>query len=127
MEVASNPHVDNQMLDNESGTANKSHDAVQAKQRRRTWKSGVVGAVAGAVIGAFFGLIAPITAGVAGFALIYLPPPSWIWPRMGVWLYGVLGGLEWMIAGCMLGAFIGAVTRVPPREPPSNVDMQTPR
>lgn len=83
------------------------------RQMRRIRKAGLVGAILGALIGAFFGLIAPITVAGGGFALIYLPPPSWVWLPNGIWPFGVFGALEWMIPGYGLGIFVGSVRRVP--------------
>ncbi len=86
-------------------------DPAHARRRHRIRKAGVIGAIVGALIGAFFGLIAPITAGGGGFALIYLPPPSWFPSSVGYWIFPTLGGIEWAVAGYAIGVFIGAVRR----------------
>lgn len=93
-------------------------DSTSALRIRRIRRSGIRGAVAGALIGAFFGLCVPITVGAAGFALIYLPPPSWFPSLVGLWIFPALGGVEGIIAGYALGAFVSAVRREPPREDP---------
>ncbi len=108
------------MANTQSETPYESSDSTQARQIRRIWKSGLVGAMVGALIGAFFGLVTPITAAAGAGVLIYLPPPSWFPPSVGIWIFPVLGGIEGMIVGYALGAFVGAVWRVPLLEMPSS-------
>jgi hypothetical protein len=109
---------DNRMSSTQKAAPYELPGWTHAQRVRHIRRSGIWGTVAGALIGAFFGLITPITVGAAGFALIYLPPPSWFLAPVGLWIFPALGGIEGMIAGYPLGAFVGAVRRAPPHEKP---------
>lgn len=62
----------------------------------------------GALWGALLALVTPLTLGIAGFALIVLPPVA-LRCAPGVCLTAVGAG-EWAIVGFAVGCFIGAVS-----------------
>ena len=90
-------------------------DAITRQRNVRIRRAGRIGAVIAAVAGGFFGLIAPLTLGVGGFALIYVAP--WVnLPAVPLWAALVpFGALQWIIPGWLLGRFLASITGVRPQ------------